>query len=208
MARVEIEPKMAAALKRLKKLQGRIEDPAPILQEVGEMLRKTTVSRFYSKTSPTGRKWKRTKRRRHALRDGRVQRGSTLVLTGDLRDSIRAVVSGGNVEVGTDIWYGRLHQEGGRLDARNRVRARYRSGGGGRFTVNPKNIARLTRLAQNPDAAAAEAARKTLALLGGKSRARKQRRVRIPPRRFLGVSKRDRKRTTKILIDKLSEAMK
>ena len=206
MARVTIEPRGKVMLKRLKALQGAIENPAPILEEIGDVLRKSTVSRFYSKTSPTGRQWKRTKRRRAAFRDGRVQRGSTLVLTGDLRESIRAVVSGGSVAVGTDIWYGRLHQEGGRLDARYRLRAKSGAGSVGRMTVNPANISRLIRMANNPGRPGA-AARQALSALGGKSRALKQRRVRIPPRKFLGVSKRDRKRTTQILMDKLQEAL-
>ena len=52
---------MAATIKRLKKLQGKIENPAPILEEVGDVLRKTTVSRFFAQTSPTGRRWKPSK---------------------------------------------------------------------------------------------------------------------------------------------------
>ena len=58
MSRVEVEARAAAMLKRLKKLQGRIEDTGPILEEIGDVLRKSTVSRFYAQTSPTGRRWK------------------------------------------------------------------------------------------------------------------------------------------------------
>ena len=206
MARVEVEPRAAALLKRLKKLEGAIENPAPILEEIGEVLRKSTVSRFYSQTSPTGRRWRQLKRPRYKPALGKRSR-IALVYRGDLRDSIRAVTTSGRLEVGTDIWYGRLHQEGGRLDSRYRVRAKYRGEGIGRFTANPANIARLIKLAANPNQATGAAARQTLANLGGKGRAAKQRRVYIPPRKFLGVSKRDRKRTTQILIDRLSEAM-
>ena len=195
MSRVDIEPKMAAALKRLKKLQGRIEDPAPILQEVGEMLRKTTVSRFYSKTSPTGRKWKRTKRRRHALRDGRVQRGSTLVLTGALRDSIEAGSRGGKLFVGTDVWYGRLHQEGGRINAFYRRVRRARRG----FRLSVRSI--VTSAGRQRKI---RSIIRGLLMPGGKGKARQ---VRLPARKFLGASKSDRKRTTQILIDKLNEAV-
>ena len=45
------------------------------------------------------------------------KRRLTLVRTGDLRESIRVVLSGGNVEVGTDIYYARIHQRGGPIDA-------------------------------------------------------------------------------------------
>ena len=113
MARVEIEPRMAAAIKRLKKLEGLVEDPKPILQDVGDVLRKTTISRFYSQTSPTGKRWKSSKA-------ARKKRRLTLVRTGALRDSIRTVVSGGKVEVGTDVYYARIHQQGGRIDAKYR----------------------------------------------------------------------------------------
>ena len=80
MARLVIEPRMAAAQKRLKALAATIDDTDPILDAVGERLRKSTVSRFYSRTSPTGRPWKRSKKKK----------GKTLVRTGFLRDSITA----------------------------------------------------------------------------------------------------------------------
>ena len=195
----------AQAALKLRKLQGQIENPEEILDEIGDRLRKSTISRFFSKTSPTGRVWKRTKRPRG--RAGR--RGGTLVLTGALRDSITAVVSQGKVEIGTDIWYGRIHQEGGRLDARYRLRARKRGPGIGRLVPNAANIRKLISTAEGSGSdAAIAAARETLSLLGGRKRARRQRRVRIPRRQFLGVSSRDRKRTTEILVERLKEAMK
>ena len=55
MSRVTVEPRMAATIKRLKKLEGKIKNPAPILEEVGDLLRKTTVSRFFAQTGPTGK---------------------------------------------------------------------------------------------------------------------------------------------------------
>ena len=188
MSRVTVEPRAAVMLRTLRKLQGRIEDPTAILDEIGDLLRKTTVSRFYSKTGPTGRRWKPRKARGRAAR-----KGSLLVRTGDLRDSIRAVVGDGKVEIGTDIWYGRLHQQGGRLDAKHRLRARYRGAGIGRIRVNAASVKKLARIAdgQGTDAAV-KAARETLAALGGRKRAARQRQVRIPARPFLGTSSRDR----------------
>ena len=188
VAAVTVEPKMAAVLKRLKALQGAIEDPAPILEEVSGLMRASTISRFYSKTSPTGRLWKRSKRSR---RKGR----STLVDSGALRDSIEATFQGDKLLIGTDVWYGRLHQEGGKIDA----------------TYRRRPTSRKLRFSVRSIATAGGRSRKIKSIIRGLLRGSalgKARNVRLPPRKFLGASKRDRKRTTKILIDKLSEALK
>ena len=189
MARLEIEPRAATLIKRLKKLEGAVENPAPILSEIGDVLRKSTVSRFYSQTSPTGRRWKPSKAAKR-------KRRLTLVRTGDLRDSIRVAMSAGRVEVGTDIWYARIHQQGGPIDAQYKRKS-------GR-TATPR-LPRLGSLTPNASSALKLA---QSALRRRRIRGRhKARNVRLPARRFLGVSKRDRKRTTQILMDKLSEAL-
>ena len=54
MSRVEVEPRAAAMIKRLKKLQGKIENPGPILEEVGGVLRKTTISPLLRADIPDG----------------------------------------------------------------------------------------------------------------------------------------------------------
>ena len=186
MARVTVEPRMAATIKRLKKLQGRIEDTGPILEEIGDVLRKTTISRFYAQTSPTGRRWKRSKA-------AKKKRRLTLVKTGDLRDSFRVVMSRGRVEVGTDIWYARIHQQGGPIDAE------YKRKSGKTGSLKLPSLGNLKPGASSAAKLAQSAFRR--------QRRQKARQVKLPARKFLGVSKRDRKRTTQILIDKLSEAV-
>ena len=186
MARVTVEPRMAATIKRLKKLQGKIENPAPILEEVGDVLRKTTISRFYAQTSPTGRRWKRSKAARR-------KRRLTLVRTGDLRDSFRVVLSRGRVEVGTDIYYARIHQQGGPIDAE------YKRKSGKTASLKLPSLGSLKPGASSAAKLAQSALRS--------QRRQKARKVKLPARKFLGVSKRDRKRTTQILINKLTEAM-
>ena len=172
MALVTVEPRMAAVIKRLKALQGRIEDPGPILKEVGDVLRKTTVSRFYAQTSPTGRRWKRSKA-------AKKKRRLTLVSTGDLRDSFRVVLSAGKVEVGTDLYYARIHQQGGPIDAE------YKRKSGKTASFKLPSFSNLTP-------SAARLARSAFR----RQRGQKARKVKLPARKFLGVSKRDRKRTT------------
>ena len=183
---VTVEPRMAAVIKRLKKLDIALDDTGPILDEIGDVLRKTTVSRFYSQTSPTGKRWKRSKA-------ARKQRRLTLVRTGDLRESIRVVQSGGKVEVGTDIWYAKIHQRGGPIDAE------YKRKSGKTSSFKVPSLPNLSPNASSSLRLAQSALRR--------QRRKAARKVKLPARKFLGVSKRDRKRTTKILIDKLSEAM-
>ena len=186
MARVEIEARAATVIKRLKKLEGVVEDPKPILQAVGDVLRKTTISRFFSQTSPTGKRWRPSKAARKKKR-------LTLVRSGALRASIRTAVSGGKVEIGTDVYYAKIHQQGGRIPAKYRRKSSRTS-----FLKVP----RFGSLTPN----ASSAVKLAQSALRRRSR-QKDRQVKLPARRFLGVSKRDRKRTTKILMDKINEAM-
>ena len=186
MSSVTVEPRAAALIKRLKKLQGKIEDPSDILEEVGDVLRKTTISRFYSQTSPTGRRWKPSKA-------AKKKRRLTLVRTGDLRDSFRVVMSAGKVEVGTNIWYAKIHQRGGPIDAE------YKRKSGKTSSFKLPSFGDLTPGASSAAKLAQSAFRR--------QRRKTARKVKLPARKFVGVSKRDRKRTTQILIDKLSEAM-
>ena len=178
----------AAMLKRLKKLQGRIEDTGPILEEIGDVLRKSTISRFYSQTSPTGKRWKPSKA-------AKKKRRLTLVRTGDLRESIRVVQSAGMIGVGTDIYYARIHQQGGPIDAEYKTRGK----AGISATFKLPTLSHLKPGASSAAKLAQSAFRR--------QRRKAARKVKLPARKFIGVSKRDRKRTTKILIDKLSEAM-
>ena len=113
--------------------------------------------------------------------------------TGALRDSFRVVESGGKVEVGTDIWYARIHQKGGPIDAE------YKRKSGKRSSFKAPRLGDLTLNASSATKLAQSALRR--------QRRKAARKVKLPARKFLGVSKRDRKRTTKILIDRLSEAM-
>ena len=191
MARVTIEPRAATLIKKLKKLEGAIEDPAPILEEVGDVLRKSTVSRFYSQTSPTGRRWKPSK-------VAKRKRRLTLVRTGDLRDSFEVVASAGKVGIGTDIYYARIHQQGGPIDAEYKTKSK----AGVTASFRLPSLSRLT-----PSASSAARLTKAALRRGSVRKRQKARRVKLPARKFLGVSKRDRQRTTKILTDKLREAL-
>ena len=187
MARLLIEPRAAAAQKRLKKLAATIEDSDPILEQIGDRLRKNTVQRFHKGVSPTGRPWKRSKA-------SRKRGGRTLVRTGRLRDSIRAVVNRGQLQVGTDVWYAIIAQQGGQIDAQYKFKPTRGGGGGLRGLGDLPNLPSLIR--------------KTRRAAFKSARPRKARNVRLPARRFLGVSKKDRADMTKIIKAALEEAAK
>ena len=95
------------------------------------------------------------------------------------------MVGGKQLEVGTDLARGYIHQHGGQTGATYKQR------------LNIKRAARAAARGRN-----AQAAR-----ILAKNALKKSRKVRLPARRFLGVSKRDRKRVTAILVDRLNEAI-
>ena len=184
MAVVDVEAKMAAAMKRLKALQGAIEDPAPILDEISAGLKASARSRFYTKTSPTGRPWKATKRSR------RKGRKSILVDRGLLRDSIEASIQGDKLYVGTDVWYGRVLQEGGKISATYRRRA----------------VSRKLRFSVRSITTAAGRSRKIKSIIKGflrGGRLSKARNVRLPARKHRRATVSARRRFDR----KLSEAL-
>ena len=185
MSRVTVEPRAATMLKKLRALEGMIESPAPILEEIGDVARKSTVSRFFKQTSPTGRRWKPSKAARR-------RKGLTLIRTRDLVESFRSEVTRDKLQVGTDIWYARIHQQGGPIDARYK-RKSGRTG-----------IPKLPRLgALNPGVGSPRRLAQA-ALRRQRTRGRQDaRQVKLPRRAFLGFDKRDRKLTTKIAIERI-----
>ena len=185
MSRVTVEPRAAAMLKKLKKLTGQIENPAPILDALGDLFRKTTTSvASTAQTSPTGKRWKRSK----ASRSASGARPSSARATCAIRSA--RCMSAGKVEIGTDIFYGRIHQTGGKIDATYKAKGGARGSAGLNLRPGASSAVKLAQSALR------------------RQRQRKLRNVRLPARKFLGVSKRDRKRTTQILITGLSEALK
>ena len=180
------KPRAAAMLKKLKKLQGQIENPAPILEDVGDVFEKSTRSRFYTQTSPTGQRWRPSKAARR-------KRRKTLVDRGTLRDSIEAGFRDDKLYVGTDVWYGRIHQHGGKIKATYRQRLLKGAAWNLRsLTTRRGRSVKIRSLIRS-------------LLLGPKKT--KARHVRLPARRFLGASKRDRKNTLAIMVAAIEKAM-
>jgi len=99
---------LRALARQLEEVDG---DKHAALEAIGEGWETTTKERFATGTAPDGTPWKPSRR---ALKRGGK---GTLVLSGDLRDSVtHDVVSDDTVEVGTNKLYAAAHQFGATIE--------------------------------------------------------------------------------------------
>ena len=96
---IEVKANAAAVKKALKRLVDQISDPDPVLEEIGDRLVDSTKIRFLRQVSPTGRPWKRSKL-------ARKERRKTLIRSKWLLESIKSIVSDGELQQGTGclVW--------------------------------------------------------------------------------------------------------
>jgi phage gpG-like protein len=71
-----------------------------LLRRIGSTVEEQTINHFQTQSGPEG-PWPSTQRG-----------GAALVLTGRLRGSISHIVSGEQVAIGTNVFYGKFHQTG------------------------------------------------------------------------------------------------
>ena len=95
-------------------------DTAPLMQRVEGMMLFAVQRRFETETGPDGGKWQRLSPRTANKRVGRSggrKRGYNNILrvTGRLYSSISSQSDAGSAEVGTNLAYGRIHQDGGTI---------------------------------------------------------------------------------------------
>ncbi|MCY1648180.1 phage virion morphogenesis protein [Caulobacter sp. SL161] len=101
----------------LRRMQARADDLRPVLADIGAELESSTVKRFVTNVAPDGVPWPPSAR----AKEKPLTR--TLVLTGDLRDSIHYVVESDAVEVGSALVYAGIHQVGGTITAKGKALA-------------------------------------------------------------------------------------
>lgn len=94
---------ITSALNNLKIATGR--NLRPVMVKIGRAMQTSTRFRFRDQMSPDGVKWKPSKR---ATKEG----GQTLRLTGRLQRSITYRAGKNDVEWGTNVDYGKVHQFG------------------------------------------------------------------------------------------------
>lgn len=94
----------------------RFGDIRPLMERFGSVLETSTIERFDEERAPDGTKWLPSFRAKH-------EGGKTLTDTARLRLSIRPVASADQVEIGTNVIYARIHQEGGTIRAKGKALA-------------------------------------------------------------------------------------
>ncbi len=97
----------------------------PVMAAIGAGVVGSTHMRFVTQTDPDGMAW-RTLNEEYA-KDKRNSR--ILTESGRLRDSINAQAGQDEVRVGTNVIYGRIHQEGGTIVPKNATHLFFRIGG-------------------------------------------------------------------------------
>lgn len=108
-----------AATASLRGLLAGIENPAPLLAELGEaVVLRSTRERFKTQTAPDGTAWAALqpwyKREKHR------NKNRILTLSGQLRGQlVSQVVGGKSVEVGSNLVYAAVHQFGGTIRPQN-----------------------------------------------------------------------------------------
>ena len=183
--------------RRLKVLAERTGNLRPYFKRVGPDLVASTKGRFKAQHTHTGRAWKPSAAAKRAQR-------LTLVDTGALMDSIQVKMGRkGQLAVGTDIDYGKLHQKGYRVKARWRMKKRHTSAG----QLLKRQLAAAAPSVSLPslpsvgnplDALRGPSLRNPVNLPARRRQAQPRMR-RIPPRRFLGISIEDRRLLSKNL---------
>jgi phage virion morphogenesis protein len=110
-ATIEVQIDDAAVIERLQRLS-RIGDVDPALEDFGTYLLDSHEFRFQLEVSPEGEPWEllNPAYRRRKLAAGGPDR--ILTFSGDLRETLRYQVGGGELRFGTDRPYGATHQFG------------------------------------------------------------------------------------------------
>lgn len=98
-------------------------DALALNKKIGEALVSSTKERFEDEKSPSGKAWKKSYR---AASSG----GQTLSDSGTLKNSIGYHATANSVEVGTNIKYAKVHQEGATIKPKTKKFLAFRLGGG------------------------------------------------------------------------------
>lgn len=96
--------------------------PKELNEVIGETLTASTLQRFDDERGPDGRPWKRSYR-------AEAEGGQTLTDSARLKNSINYRATDRTVEVGTNVKYAAVHQEGKEIKAKNKSALRFQIGG-------------------------------------------------------------------------------
>jgi len=105
--------------KRFEQLERALEDPQDMLEEVGLAMVYSTQKRFDEGISPDGVPWEPPSELTKSTRLGKKGGENALQDRGELAASISHFVEGDNVHWGSGLVYARIHQEGGTIRAKD-----------------------------------------------------------------------------------------
>ena len=114
---IRLNLKTLAAMTRIDRLEKRLVDPAPALQECGLVLLRSIARNFAAGGRPV--RWKPSHR-------AQVSGGKTLIKTARLKNAMTMKVTRRVLRVGTNVKYAAIHQFGGRVEKNVRVKSHYR----------------------------------------------------------------------------------
>ncbi|MBC44148.1 MAG: phage virion morphogenesis protein [Pusillimonas sp.] len=100
-----------------------VADMTDVMDEIGLQLVSNVIDRFERETGPDGQEWKASAR---ATAEG----GKTLTMRGHLRASVTHIPGTHSVEWGSNLIYARIHQLGGKIEAKNGGALRFPIGDG------------------------------------------------------------------------------
>lgn len=108
----------------LSELARRATETAPLMDLIGQAVVSDIDERFETETAPDGGKWSPSLR-------ARTEGGKTLTKSARLRGSMTHNVLGqAEVEIGTNVIYGRAHNQGATIRAKGGGRLRFKLPGG------------------------------------------------------------------------------
>lgn len=108
---------------KLASLVATFGDLSPMMRHLGGVLETQVTDRFESETAPDGSRWKPSHR-------VKTEGGNTLRKSGIMKNSIHSVATGASVEIGTNIIYAGVHQQGAKIRAKTRGGMRFQLPGG------------------------------------------------------------------------------
>lgn len=119
-------------------------DVAGIMNAIGVSLVSSVSQRFQMGIDPDGMPWQPSRR-------AASQGGKTLMDTSRLEKSVTYVTypESGQVDVGTDVIYGRIHQDGGTITAKGGGYLKFIGGDGGFVQIKSVNMPKRSYLGIN-----------------------------------------------------------
>lgn len=113
----------ASIERALRGIAARVADLRPLMEAIGQTLESSAVQRFETETAPDGSRWKPSQRARESG-------GKTLTDSARLKQSLTYVASADQVEIGSNVIYAGVHNDGAVIRAKNGGRLRFRLPGG------------------------------------------------------------------------------